>query len=90
MRLKNPTYLLIFLFTLHMQVTVSLPPSIERFEEFLCTTLNNERLEKDQLQPDGSIVKIFERKLKVGLFMVIPFFWVCIEIKDKQWVRDGC
>lgn len=46
-------------------MTVSLPPSIEKFEEFLCETLNNERLKKDEMQPDGSVVKIFERKLRV-------------------------
>uniref|UniRef100_S4RDV8 Uncharacterized protein n=1 Tax=Petromyzon marinus TaxID=7757 RepID=S4RDV8_PETMA len=48
-------------------ITVTLPPSLERFEETLLSLLNQDRLNADDRMPDGHAVAVQERRLHIGV-----------------------
>ncbi|XP_078729422.1 nephrocystin-4 isoform X5 [Lampetra fluviatilis] len=48
-------------------ITVTLPPSLERFEETLLSLLNQDRLNADDRMPDGHTVTVQERRLHIGV-----------------------
>ena len=47
------------------KISVSLNPSIEKFEEELCKQLNEDRMNREDRVADGSTISIQERRLQV-------------------------
>ena len=46
-------------------MSITLTPTVDKFEEHICNLLNQDRLSTHDIPPDGSTVHIIERKLKV-------------------------
>ncbi|XP_077998235.1 nephrocystin-4-like [Glandiceps talaboti] len=42
-------------------------PTMEKFEEELCTLLNTDRLARDDIQSDTGVVQVSERRLQIGV-----------------------
>lgn len=49
------------------KLCINLLPSVDKFEEQLCELLQQDRLVKDLVTADGSVITICERRLKVGV-----------------------
>ncbi|XP_076451476.1 nephrocystin-4-like [Babylonia areolata] len=48
-------------------LTLSLPPSLERFEEELCQLLNEDRTSRENRTHDSLSISVMERRLEVGI-----------------------
>nr|XP_014348387.1 PREDICTED: nephrocystin-4 [Latimeria chalumnae] len=64
--LRNPQLLKTFKCSLD-KLSISLYPSLEKFEDELVQLLNTDRLRKNDSSPDGNVVTIQERRLHVGV-----------------------
>lgn len=67
-KLKKPKLLKSVACTVE-HVTLQLNPTIEKFEEELCETLQEDRLNMMGKRSDGTSMAIMERRLLVGLYI---------------------
>lgn len=85
-KLKKPKALKAYACTIE-QATLQLNPTVEKFEEELCETLYDDRLNMMGKTTDGTSVAIVERRLLVGALTLQFFCLVFVNMDIPQCMR---